>query len=118
MICHQTVKEVDIVFADGAEVEEFIYHSLLEGQLSETYVQIRSRQQTSGSRVVWTYTASSGLRMTPRAGVSDRRCGDICECMQGWQYRNLGHYTSNNESISITSFQIACTGGETYTGAA
>ena len=42
MICDQTVKEVDIVFADGAEVEEFIYGSLLEGQLRETYIQVRS----------------------------------------------------------------------------
>jgi hypothetical protein len=41
MICDQTVKEVDIVFAEGAEVEEFINDSLLEGQLSETYIQIR-----------------------------------------------------------------------------
>ena len=36
MICDQTVKEVDIIFAEGAEVEEFINGSLLEGQLSET----------------------------------------------------------------------------------
>jgi hypothetical protein len=91
MICDQTVKEVDIVFAEGAEVEEFINDSLLEGQLSETYIQIRSRSRRQNVCVVWTYTVSSELHMTPRAGESDRMCGDICECMQGWQYRNLGH---------------------------
>lgn len=37
MVGDQTVKQVDIVLAEGAEVEEFVDGGLFEGQLGETW---------------------------------------------------------------------------------
>lgn len=37
MICNQAVKQVHIVLAEGAEIEEFVDCCLLQAQLSETY---------------------------------------------------------------------------------
>lgn len=41
--------------------------------------------------------------MTPRAGESVRRCGDICECMQGWQYRNLAQQKQHDSRMGLAS---------------
>ena len=91
VIRHETVEQVHIVLAEGAQVEKFINGRLLQGQLSQTCQEISSgRDSRSGGG--YTNSASSEPRRTPHAGESDRRCGDTCECREGWLYRNSTPY--------------------------
>ena len=43
MICDQAVEEVDIVFAESAEVEELVDGRLLQTKLCETWVLVSTR---------------------------------------------------------------------------
>lgn len=92
MIDDQAVKQVHIVLAESAEIEEFVDRCLLQAQLSETY----SLVSTPASRLhkpqyQYTYTVFSGPRSFLHGEESDRKCGGTCGCRAGWRCHSFVH---------------------------
>lgn len=90
MVADQTVEQMHIVLANGAEVEELVNGAGFQGELRKTCAGLDETRYTRLS----TYTLSSELRRTLRAAASNRRCGGTCECRQDWPCRSLRPWTA------------------------
>lgn len=86
MIRHETVEEMHIVLAQGAQVEEFLDVGGFQGQLGQTCDRVVSdRGPINAPGPNSTYNESSALHTILRGEASIHRCGDICECTGDWR---------------------------------
>ena len=89
MVHQHSVKEVDVVFSQSAQIQESVDLGRLEGQLRKTYP--LSGMHFIACRLLQTHIFSFALHTSPLEGASIRKCPDISEQEQEGRCRD-GHY--------------------------